>query len=499
MPVRRERLHGLALLGLAWSIACDLAAVAPSAHENPRLVVLYMSCTVNKDYLAPYDAGVAYTPRLATFARDAAVFTNHQTESGLSGTSFASILSGTQADEHQVFQHPRRLDDRLHLIFEAFQESGFETFYWGHIALASGDYNYSQGVPQENEYREQLRGDDPRFLAILRRLESDPGYRVLVVSNFTVTHGPYREDRLRHFLREYPEERRGLSDKQIQRLFTTYMSHVKGFWTRFPKTARNLRLAERQQQALGDVVDLVYRSRVNYLDQLFGEVLRQIDESPVAAASLVAFTADHGETLYRKNRPYMWTHGPDLQPEVINVPLLIRDGTGRVAPGCRNGVTRSIDVYPTLAGLAGVSLPDDAMIAGVDLSPALRGEAPFPDLDAYSHGTLRTHSFVKPDVIERIRVSRKDGSLFYRWRPVRGDWRFEVFDHAKDPDADIYDPDDPAHRDAAEDLWRYRAHLVARYHAQNPDAPRSREARIDSLSQRDYELLRTLGYIDEGN
>jgi arylsulfatase A-like enzyme len=53
-------------------------------------------------------------------------------------------------------------------------------------------------------------------------------------------------------------------------------------------------------------------------------------------------------------------------------------------------VTRSIDVFPTLAGLAG--LPADARVVGSNLSAALRGEEARPDLVAYSHTTVLARS-----------------------------------------------------------------------------------------------------------
>jgi arylsulfatase A-like enzyme len=83
------------------------------------LVLLYATCTVNKDYLGPYEPAVSYTPALDDFARSSLVFENHQTESGQSGIAFASIFSGTQATEHGVFVNPSRLPDDVLVIPEA--------------------------------------------------------------------------------------------------------------------------------------------------------------------------------------------------------------------------------------------------------------------------------------------------------------------------------------------------------------------------------------------
>jgi hypothetical protein len=68
---RVGRLCAIAMLA-AFGVACEAA-------PPPRLIVLYATCTVNKDFLAPYGDGVEFTPNLGRFADEAAVFSNHRT------------------------------------------------------------------------------------------------------------------------------------------------------------------------------------------------------------------------------------------------------------------------------------------------------------------------------------------------------------------------------------------------------------------------------------
>jgi arylsulfatase A-like enzyme len=70
------------------------ALIAPAActrwgsdEAAPRLVILYATCTVNCQYLSPYNPGVAYTPHLDAFQEHATVFAKHQTEAGASGVA----------------------------------------------------------------------------------------------------------------------------------------------------------------------------------------------------------------------------------------------------------------------------------------------------------------------------------------------------------------------------------------------------------------------------
>jgi arylsulfatase A-like enzyme len=80
-----------------------------SNHKQPRLVLLIATCTVNKDYLSPYNANVSTTPFWEHFAREALVFENHYSETVQSGVANASIFSGNQATRHGVFTHPQFL------------------------------------------------------------------------------------------------------------------------------------------------------------------------------------------------------------------------------------------------------------------------------------------------------------------------------------------------------------------------------------------------------
>ena len=101
--------------------------------------------------------------------------------------------------------------------------------------------------------------------------------------------------------------------------------------------------------------------------------------------TLFAFTADHGEYLFHEERLFQWGHGLQLAPEELAVPFLLRPAQGALAPGRYKGNSRSMDVFPTLAGLCGVQLPSPSSVRGTDLTPSLRGLEPAPELDGLSH------------------------------------------------------------------------------------------------------------------
>jgi len=210
-----------------------------SERPQPRLVMLYTTCTLNRDFIGPYAEGVSYTPNLDAFAKESLVFDRHQTEAGQSGISFASIFSGTQVDKHLIFHHPKRLSDDLYLITEAYKDAGYEPWFWSGHNMAAADLNYGQGVeegfywhPGKEGHRKAinsfLQPNDVMFQRLLAKLAADPEYKAFLLINFTVTHGAYHKQApQRHyfdFLREHPEVANGLTVKELKRAWAIYGS-----------------------------------------------------------------------------------------------------------------------------------------------------------------------------------------------------------------------------------------------------------------------------------
>jgi arylsulfatase A-like enzyme len=503
-------------LGAPVALLIVLVAVSAGCGGNlpgsqpPRLVVLYAPCTVSKTFLSPYAEDVAFTPHLADFAAQSVTFDAHRTEAGSSGIAYASIFTGSQADRHGVVQHPAALRIEAYLIAEAFAEQGYETWYWNGQRMASLRLGYGQGVPPEHAFRRGLRGGDPRFDALLAGLAADPTRRAFVMTNFSATHGPYSSKAVEKFLERFPEEAPSVEESDRARLIGLYQRNTLALEYNFQPTLERIGVGPHEVRALADSVELAYKSNIWRLDALFGEVIAAIDGRGLRDESLVVFTADHGEVLYRDQELFKFTHSSSLAPEVIDVPLLVR--SPRLRPGRYEGVTRSIDVFPTMLGLSGSTSPDGRGIDGVDLTDVLVSGADALDLSAYSHTSvipeaverrmqapggaetwgLRMRLYPRAD-IRFSEVTLRRGLRVFRHRNS-GDGRFEdvAFDRSNDPfeTVDVFDPDDPRDRAAASELLQYKARLVASTQAKR-DSPAAGSPGRDEAE----EALRALGYI----
>jgi arylsulfatase A-like enzyme len=461
---------------------------------------------VNRHYLAPYGE-VAFTPHLERFARQSVVFTRHHTEAGTSGIAYASLFSGTHADRHGVYTQPIRLAEGQHLITEAFAAAGYETFFWNAHNAASARLRYGQGVAASHTFSRRLDAADPDFVALLDRLRSEPESKAFVLTNFTVTHAPYRTRHLADFLRAFPSQAVGLDPSEVRRFTRLYRHNYLDLSYGFDEAVRRLGLSLQEQRSLTATIERLYQSNVHRLDSLFGQVLDAIDSRDLRAESLVVFTADHGEVLRPENSLLPWSHSFELAPEVVQVPLLV---SSPGVAGRYEGVSRSIDVYPTLAGLAGVAIPPEAGVEGVDLARSMQGLEPAPELIAASHSAVLPHAlfeqlhdprrertwgqlrrFFPAEDPELMWVSMRAGDFFYRLRKLdERRWGTQAFDLASAPSTDVFDPDEAEHREMAQRLESYKAQLLAAY-------PSESEARERALDAEDAaELLRALGYVE---
>jgi len=123
--------------------------------------------------------------------------------------------------------------------------------------------------------------------------------------------------------------------------------------------------------SLAQLNRLYYYASVSWVDSRVGVVLNELDTLGLTPTTLVVFHADHG-----------WALGEHGQWQKFNnwevgtrVPLIIRAPWIEGASSMRTkALAELVDVYPTIADLAGVALPtgDDLPLDGVSLGPVLK-------------------------------------------------------------------------------------------------------------------------------
>jgi arylsulfatase A-like enzyme len=121
----------------------------------------------------------------------------------------------------------------------------------------------------------------------------------------------------------------------------------------------------------------VYAAMIRALDRGVGRVLEALRENGLEENTLVLFTSDNGGANYiglpEVNRPFRGWKITFFEGG-IHVPYFIK-WPGRVPAGeTYPAAVHGFDLFATAAAAAGVPLPEDRKMDGVDLVPFVRGE-----------------------------------------------------------------------------------------------------------------------------
>ena len=190
-----------------------------------------------------------------------------------------------------------------------------------------------------------------------------------------------------------------------------------------------LQATKEDYDAVGDIQPhrlRVYAAMLRALDRSVGQVVAKLEDEGLAENTIIVLSSDNGGAGYiglpEVNAPYRgWKI--TLFEGGIRVPMFVK-WPGQIAPGTVvDTPVAHIDLMPTLAAAAGVTLPADLAIDGQNLLPAATGIGG---------------------------IERPDDAIFWQsgyYRVVRaGDWKLQVdgrqnkvwlFDLASDPTEEI--------------------------------------------------------------
>jgi len=144
-----------------------------------------------------------------------------------------------------------------------------------------------------------------------------------------------------------------------------------------------------------------------------GRLLDALDERRLWDKTIVIFIGDHGYHLGERE----WWNKNTLFDRSCRAPLII--AAPDVKPDVARGIVEFVDLYPTIADLCGITVPDG--LAGVSLRPLLANPLSPGKKAAY---TLVTRG-----------ANRGDSVRTERWRYTEwSDGNRELYDHDADPE-----------------------------------------------------------------
>jgi arylsulfatase A-like enzyme/Tfp pilus assembly protein PilF len=348
MPgISRRRLGFLAFSVLAASAGCRGGSGGAPNSGRPNILLVTID-TLRADHLGCYGRREAATPALDALAARGVRFETAVSHVPLTGPSHASILTGRTPLGHGFRDNGGYvLPAEARTAAEGFRDAGYRTaaFVSGfpldrRFGFDRGFELYDDHLPRGNDRRRTPyveRFADATTDAALRWLGAPAAGRAaapwFVWVHYYDPHAPY----------EPPGE-----------------------------------LAERFRAS-------PYDGEIAFVDRQIARLLGALEEKREAGRTVVLVTADHGESLGEHGEK---THGLFVYDSTLRVPWLMAGPDiqrGRVA----STVARGIDVLPTLADYAGLTL---AGMEGRSLRPAVNGRT-MDDAPAYAESLYPEREF----------------------------------------------------------------------------------------------------------
>lgn len=179
---------------------------------------------------------------------------------------------------------------------------------------------------------------------------------------------------------------------------------------------------DRQREVLA-----AYYACVSFMDAQVGRILEKLEQLGLQENTIVVFTSDHG---YHLGEHDFWQK-LSLHEESTRIPLIISaPGMSPAAPDC---LAEQIDIYPTLAELAGLPVPEHCQ--GESLAGVIRNGA----------STVRTAAFCTKGNGHLLRTDRWAYLSYFNGEA-------ELYDMQSDPHQFTNLANDPGHAPTRDEL-----------------------------------------------
>lgn len=362
--IRRACRHALRAVAPALiSILVTTAAMAAARGlPRPNIVLIVaddlgyggLSCYGNKEYR---------TPHLDRMAAEGVKLTNYQVTTSGCAPSRAALLSGRYHFRSGIIRNPDPdfglndigIPDSEVLLSEALKGSGRATMCIGKWHLG-----------HEPRFYPRRHGFD-QYFGLMYSNSSRPA---MLVENERVV--------------EYPVVQANLTRNSTDRAVKFLGDNAnRPFFLYVPYSMPHYPLAASEDFYTPATPDDLYSDVIREMDHSVGRILGKLDELGIARQTLVLFTSDNGPWYGGSTAGLRGMKGSAFEGG-IRVPMIAR-WPGNLPSGVvREQPCSSVDLFPTLLGFAGVKLPPNRELDGVDIRETLRDGTRLPDRPLFS-------------------------------------------------------------------------------------------------------------------
>jgi arylsulfatase A-like enzyme len=353
--------------------AAGKKAVSLAGGPVPPNIVILFADDLGYGDLGCYGHPSIRTPHLDRMAAEGLRFTDFYSAAEVCSPSRAALLtgrypirSGMCGDRRVLFPNSKGgLPDAEITIAEALKQRGYATGHIGkwHLGIHPGSRPHDQGfdesfgLPYSNDM--DARADLPRGSSGSPAPPRD-GWNVPLIRNGEIVERPADQTTL---TKRYAAEAVAFIKKNKQRPFFLYLAHT---MPHVPLFASPEFAGKSRRGIFGDTVEEI--------DWSVGQVLDTLRSEGLAGNTLVFFTSDNGPWLIQglqggsagllRDGKGSTFEGGMREPGIAWWP-------GRIRPGVTSELATTMDLFSTSLALAGVPLPADRPIDGIDLSPLL--------------------------------------------------------------------------------------------------------------------------------
>lgn len=433
----------------------SLALIAPALADKPNILLICV------DDLRPElnALGVEYihSPAMDSLVESGRAFTRHYVQAPTCGASRYALLMGkyaenrAQRDNGALMSVSGKVDEKPFSMPRHFKENGYKTLAIGKIShypgglggknwndpekpetpgawdlnvMPTDPWEHPQGamhgyaggkarVPGKSPVVEHAEGDDLTYTdgwiarEALKQMDGlakseEPFFLAVGIMK---PHLPFACPKSYLDIYEgaelppipHPDKPQGLSTWHGSGEFFGNYKHEQG-------------KDPRKDPAYADEMRRSYAACVSYADAQVAKILEKLEETGLAENTVVVLWGDHGWHL---GEHAVWGKHT-LFEESLLAPLVIRTPGMKKAGAKTDAIVETVDIYPTLCELAGVTIPGE--LSGTSLVKYLENPSEEGGMALSYQGNAET---IRSDSFRLIRHNGKNG-----------DDKFELYDHS---------------------------------------------------------------------